>query len=207
MKKQVVAIHGGRTFATYQEYLHSLKTRPIASDKFKVQNDWRCSLQENLGADFEVFVPKMPNGNNAVYEEWKIWFERLAEFLHDDVILVGHSLGGIFLAKYLSENTFTRKIKSVILLAAPFDEGGLQESLGHFILPESLENISAQTTSIYLIFSKDDPIVPFENAQKYQQALPGSHIMAFEDHQHFNQESFPELVELIKKSATIDKLS
>lgn len=199
MKKQIVAIHGGRTFPSYQEYLHSLKTRQVTPDKFKLQKDWRYGLQQNLGDDFEVFCPKMPNGNNVVYEEWKIWFLRLAEFLDDDVVLVGHSMGGIFLAKYLSENIFAKKIKAVILLAAPFDEGGLQESLGQVILPDSLETFSSQAQKIYLIFSKDDPIVPFENAQKYQQALLGSEIIAFEDRQHFNQELFPEIVELIKK--------
>ena len=100
MKQQVVVIHGGRTFPTYEEYLHSLKTREITAEKFKLQKDWKESLQNELGEEFEVFNPKMPNGNNAVYEEWKIWFERMLGFLGDNAVLIGQSLGGIFLVKY-----------------------------------------------------------------------------------------------------------
>lgn len=82
----------------------------------------------------------MPNGNNAQYIEWKIWFERLLPFLNDGVILIGHSLGGIFLAKYLSENNFSIKVRAAILIAAPFDALGMKESLSQFKLLSPLEN-------------------------------------------------------------------
>jgi predicted alpha/beta hydrolase family esterase len=141
----------------------------------------------------------MPNKNNAVYEEWKIWFSRLKEFLLDDVVLVGHSLGGIFLAKYLSENIFAKKIKAVFLVAAPFDHVCPGEFLVSFQLPSSLKEFSAQAPTIYLLFSKNDPIVPYKEAEKYHNALPGSHVIPFEAHEHFNQASFPELVKLIKQ--------
>ena len=197
--KQVVAIHGGRTFDTYEHYIWSLENREITIDTFKGQKDWRDSLQKELGEDFEVFAPKMPNGNNAVYIEWKIWFERMAGFLHDDVVLIGHSFGGIFLAKYLSETPFTKKVKAVFLVAVPFDDVQPEEFLTGFELPASLEKFSAQASKIYLIFSKDDPVVPFTQASKYKNALPNAQIVTFKDRQHFNQEFFPELVKLIKK--------
>lgn len=198
MKKQVVVIHGGKTFKTYQQYIDSLKNREVVVDKFKIQKEWEDSLQLELGADFEIFTPRMPNGNNAVYEEWKIWFERLSEFLNDNVILIGHSLGGIFLAKYLSENTFPKKIKAVVLLAAPFADLDAERSLCSFALPKSLNKFTDQVKIIYIIHSKDDPVVPFEQADKYKSVLPNSEILAFTDRQHFNQESFPEIIKLIK---------
>jgi predicted alpha/beta hydrolase family esterase len=201
MSKQVVVIHGGKTFKTYQDYIESLKKREVTIDKFKAKKDWRYSLQDQLGPDFEVFAPMMPNGFNAVYQEWRIWLERMVPFLHDDLVLVGHSLGGIFLAKYLSENVFPKKIASVILISAPFDADLDEErSLCSFSLPPSLEKLSEQVKNIHLIQSKDDPIVPFEQVHKYQTALPNSKLIMFEDRQHFNQESFPELVELIISS-------
>ena len=127
MKKQVVVIHGGRTFKTYQEYIRSIRNREVSIDKFKIQKNWKDSLEKKLGKNFEVFAPHMPNGNNAVYEEWKIWFCRMVEFINDDAIFIGHSLGGIFLAKYICENTCSKKIKAVILVAAPFNEGNMKE--------------------------------------------------------------------------------
>lgn len=197
MKKQVVVIHGGRTYPAYQDYVDSLKNREVTAEKFKAHKNWRDGLQESLGEDFEVFAPKMPNGFNAVYQEWKIWFERLTEFLHDDVVLVGHSLGGIFLAKYLAENTFDKKIKAVMLVAAPFDDKPLNESLGDFMLPASLERFSAQAKKICLMFSQDDPVVPFVHMGKYKTVLPEASEMALDGRQHFEQEVFPELAELI----------
>ena len=106
MKKQVVVIHGGTTFDTHEEYISFLKNREASIEKFKTQKDWKNSLEKELGTDFEIFVPRMPNGTDARFEEWKIWLERMIPFLDDDVILVGHSLGGIFLAKYLAKNLF-----------------------------------------------------------------------------------------------------
>ena len=197
MKKQVVVIHGGRTFLAYQDYIDSLKKREVVAEKFKAHKSWRDGLQEKLGEDFEVFAPKMPNGFNAVYEEWKIWFLRLAEFLHDDVVLVGHSLGGIFLAKYLSENTFAQKVRAAVLVAAPFDDNNLNESLGDFILPDSLEHFSVQAGRVCLCFSKDDPVVPFSHMGKYKKVLPNAIEMPLENRQHFEQEDFLELVKLI----------
>ena len=46
------------------------------------------------------------------YEAWKIWFERHFQFLQKEVILIGWSLGGRFLLKYLSENKFPFKISN-----------------------------------------------------------------------------------------------
>ena len=60
----------------------------------------------------------MPNKGNAVYEEWKMIFEKFALALSPDTIYVGHSLGGIFLAKYISENTLNTGM--VHLISAPF---------------------------------------------------------------------------------------
>ena len=103
MKQQIIVIHGGTTFDTYKNYLSFLKNREIKLDRLKSNRDWKDNLQEKLGENFEVLSPRMPNGTNARYKEWKIWFERIIPFFGKNIILLGHSLGGIFLAKYLSE--------------------------------------------------------------------------------------------------------
>lgn len=198
MKKQVVVIHGGDTFERYEEFLSFLKNFQIDPDYFK-KKGWKDTLQYNLGDDFEVIAPNMPNKINAKYLEWKIWFEKYFPFLNDGVILVGHSLGGTFLTKYLSENLLPKKIKALILVAASFDDENSEESLNDFVLPTSLAKITKLADKIYLFHSKDDPVVPFEQVNKYKTALPNAEIIVFADRQHFNQEYFPELVELLKK--------
>src|SRR4051812_10882369 len=104
MKKQVVVIHGGDTFGTYEEYIAFLKDFAIDSLEYFMKMGWKDTLQESLGGAYQVILPKMPNKINAKYVEWKVWFEKLLPLLNNEIILIGHSLGGTFLAKYLSEN-------------------------------------------------------------------------------------------------------
>ena len=199
MKQQVIVIHGGTTFDKHEDYISYLKNRVVTIDDFKLWTDWKGNLQEKLGEKFEVLFPRMPNGTNARYGEWKIWFERIFPFLTDNPILIGHSLGGIFLAKYLSETNFPETINATILVAAPFDDENLGESLADFKLPLTLSKLMKQGGKIYLIQSKDDPVVPFKQLAKYKQVLPKAEEIILKGRGHFKQEAFPELVELIKK--------
>jgi len=193
MKKQVVVIHGGDTFETYEEYLNFLRSYEIDIERYKSdQSDWKPWLRQKLGSNYEVILPIMPNKTNAQFDEWKIWFEKLIPFLHGGVILVGHSLGGTFLVKYLSENQFKKKIKAVFLVGAVYDKDDDGYSVVSFSLPEKL---NLQTEKIYLYHSKDDLVVPFSTLGQYKKALPKAETKVFEDRGHFNQEEFPELAQ------------
>ena len=197
--KQIIVIHGGDTFETHEEYLSFLKSFEIDFERFKSgRKDWKVTLSEELGEGFEVILPSMPSKTNAKYIEWKIWFEKLIPFFKDSVIFVGHSLGAIFLAKYLSENEFPKKIAATFLVAGPYDDKDFEESLADFVLPEDLEKLVGQGGKIYLYHSKDDPVVPFADLEKYKKSLPSAEVRIFEDREHFSQVDFPELVEDIK---------
>ncbi len=198
MKQQVIVIHGGTTFESYEDYIYYLKNKEISLDKLKLKKDWKDTLEEKLGENFEVLFPRMPNGTNARYKEWKIWFERIIPLFNNNIIFIGHSLGGIFLAKYFSENTISKKVKATILIAAPFDDEKSGKSLAGFKLFSSLERFSKQGGKIYLIQSKDDPEVLFEQLEKYKQALPNAKTLIFNDREHFKQETFPEIIKLIR---------
>lgn len=193
MKKQVVVIHGGDTFETYEEYLDFLRGYKIDIERYKTdKHDWKPWLRQRLGSDYEIISPIMPNRTNAQFEEWRIWFEKLIPFLHDEVILIGHSLGGTFLPKYLSENSFPKKIKAVFLVGAVYDKDSDGYLLVSFTLPAHL---NLQTDKIYLYHSKDDGVVPFSALEQYKKALPKAQTRVFKDRGHLNQEEFPELVQ------------
>lgn len=198
MPKQIIVIHGGNAFASDAEYLEFLKSREVTRKSFSPQKRWKANLPQELGEDFDVLAPRMPNEQNAKYAEWKIWFERMLPLAADEVILLGHSLGGIFLAKYLSENKFPKKINALFIIAAPYYE--IAEK-GEFALGESLAGISAQCDNIHLYQSQDDPEVPFAEVEKYQKELPGAKMHIFKDRGHFKQKHFPEIVAEIKKLA------
>ncbi|HYE23125.1 MAG TPA: alpha/beta hydrolase [Candidatus Paceibacterota bacterium] len=192
-KRQVVVIHGGETFDTYNQYLEALRSweyDPMRPD----YKDWKKRLPETLGETFDVLRPSMPSKYNAKYEEWKIWFEKIVPYLRDGVVLVGHSLGGLFLAKYLSENDVPVRISSTYLVAAPYAATDSITTLADFALPNSLEKFSAQGGRIHLYHSTDDTVVPYSELSRYQAALPHARASVFADRAHFNQEEFPELV-------------
>lgn len=199
MKQQVLLINGGTTYPSYEEYLSNLKSKEVKLQRIKAARDWKDTLQEELGDKFDVFVPNMPNKTNAQYGEWKIWFEKIIEKLDDNLILIGHSLGGSFLTKYLSENNLLRKIKALILVSTPHDDTDLPEPLAEFNIKLTLEKLSKQCPVIYLINSKDDPIIPESELEKYKKELPNAKVILFEDRGHFWQEEFPEMANLIKR--------
>lgn len=194
MTRQVVVIGGGDAFPTYEAYFSFLKNFKAESvDYFKRGGDWKANLQETLGDKYEVLIPRMPNSNNAKYVEWVIWFEKMFPFLNDEVIIVGHSLGASFLAKYLSEERFPKKILATFLVSGPYDSDG-DRPMVEFILPSSLVLLEEQGGTISLYHSKDDPVVAFSELAKYKKALSNAKSNVFEDRKHFNQESFPEIV-------------
>jgi len=201
MSKQVLIIHGGTTFDTQEDYINHLKTKDLVLEKFCREPGWKELLAQKLGEDYMVLNPKMPNATNARYDEWKLWFERIYQLLDEKPILIGHSLGGIFLAKYLSENNLPHKAAALILIGAPFDDE-IDEPLTDFLFSDSLENINSQVSKVFLVHSKDDPVVPFSHLAKYKKALPEATELVFTDREHFSMPDFPEMIELIKEIST-----
>ena len=199
MKKQIVVIHGGDTWETYEEYLKYLKSREIDFDRHGLRKSyWEDKLNDRLGKDFQVVRPEMPSKRNAKYLEWKNWFEKFIPFLEPEIVLIGGSLGGIFVAKYLAENDFPKKLKAVFLLASPFGDNPPDYKLLDFSLPKNLDKLQSQAKKIFLYQSKDDVIVPPGDVKKYKEALPNATVRMFEDRGHFILEEFPELIEDIK---------
>lgn len=196
MQKQVIVIHGGDSFDSYDKFIDSLKNWEVSLKSFLPRHDWKMNMQKDLGEDFQVLTPRMPNKQNARYEEWKIWFERMIPFVQDEVVLVGHSQGGLFLAKYLSENKFPKKIKGLFLIAAPHSE---TREIGDFALSGSLTGISEQCKNIHLFQSKDDPVVPYGEAERYRKDLPEIQLHILEDRGHFLDDKFSEIVEEIRR--------
>ncbi|MFA5742754.1 MAG: alpha/beta hydrolase [Candidatus Paceibacterota bacterium] len=199
MKKQIIVIHGGETFDTYEEYFSFLKNLEIDFERIRLrEKGWKKTLGEKLGENFEVILPEMPNALNAKHAEWKIMLDKFIPFLNNNVILIGHSLGGIFLAKYLSENNFPKKIAATFLISAPFGDKNAEPTLGDFAFNGDLAKLQEQGGRIFLCYSKDDLCVPLADLEKYKQELLKAETMIFEDRGHFNQPEFPELVEKLK---------
>lgn len=194
--KQVIFIHGGTTFYKYDDYLNYLRSKPLDISRLTQQRRWSNRLQEDLGDDFQVLAPSMPNSTNANYDEWSIWFGRIAEVVNDNIILVGHSMGGIFLAKYLSEHDFPKKIRATILVAAPYEDE-THEDLASFKITGGLEKFAGQGGEVIFYHGTDD-IVPLSELEQYKKSLPQAEMHELSAQDHFVREAFPEIIETIK---------
>lgn len=203
MQKQVIIIGGGDSYTKREDFLTALKTQPM----FDVPSEsaggsWKSWIAEELGADWYVDIPNMPNKQNAKYDEWKIWFERHLAEVRGEVVLVGWSLGAMFLVKFLAENKISQPISKLFLLAGPcasYDDGAGNDC-GSFQFPMSaLEELRVKVPHITIMHSTDDFVVPYEHALTYKEALPEAALVTFADKNHFLLPEFPELIDLIKQ--------
>lgn len=188
-------IGGGEVFETRENYLKFLENEyEISSQK---SWDWKKWLTEGLSDHYDITKINMPDKMNADYDAWKIVFEKYIDTLdtNQDISIIGHSLGGIFLAKYLSENVFPKKISSLHLVAPVWThpESKIHNTWNFSFHPMSLSKLPSKAKNIYIWWSEDDDIVNFEDFEKYSEALPMADFRIFRDRWHFIGSHFVEL--------------
>lgn len=125
--KQIIYIHWWNVFPdedTLIKVLESWTYDPQREKRKKRGN----RIAEYLKSDYDFFRPPMPNELNASYKVWKLRFEKVQNIVNnEDLILIWHSLGWMFLIKYIWENWFPKKIKQLHLVSAVFDESDMDE--------------------------------------------------------------------------------
>lgn len=193
----MLVIHGGGEFiaCSPDTFLDELISRDVSLDRLRQKNSWKSNLQKTLGDAFDVIAPRMPHPDQPRFIEWSVWFEKIIPLLNSSVMLVGHSLGGLFLLKYLSETEFPKKIDGLFSVAAPYiEKANARYAEIEFAIPGDVSRVAEQAPQSFLYHSSDDPVVPYADLQKYRDALPGATARTFSDRGHFNGEHFPELV-------------
>lgn len=199
--KQILFIHGGTLAKDNQELLETMSKWDI--NPFKERKRRRDTLYKHF-PDFTFIKPDMPNKELANYALWKMWFEKHIPFLDpEELIIIGHSLGGMFLTKYFAENSFPLPVAQLHLVAPVLDQEGLNEGdnyLWDFAYAEQdIAKIAGKAQHICVWASKDDDSVPYTHGVRIHQQIAGAELFLFEDKGHFRQEEFPELVTTIRK--------
>src|SRR4051812_42242423 len=96
-------------------FIHGAGTGAYAADRLLAD-----SLQRALGADYAVQCPQMPDEDNASYAAWKAEIDSRLAPMTGSVALVGHSVGASVLLKYLCDQTPTRQLTGLFLIAPPY---------------------------------------------------------------------------------------
>jgi len=201
MKTPVIVIHGGNSYPSQEAYLENLHNKEVDFDRMRSYVGWKMKLQDDLGEGFDVFSPRMPMSDNADYELWKLWFEKIMEALNKPCILVGHSLGAMFLAKYYSENNSKHKIKAILLVASACCDEKISHECGNFNLTKNISGLTKKAEKVIFFHSEDDPVVPFDSFLEFKKLVPGAEFISFTNRGHFLESVFPEIVDAIRNVA------
>jgi predicted alpha/beta hydrolase family esterase len=182
VKKQILFIQGGGEGA-YEE-----------------DEKLTAFLQGALGAAYEVRYPQMPNESDPDYKPWKVQIKKELGTLEGKVILIGHSLGGSFLLKYLTEEKIEKPVAGIFLMATPYWGGSGWQYEGYEViaLPEDFASKLPSGAPIFLYHSRDDEIVPFAHLALYAQKLPQATIRALDGRGHQFNNDLSEVVADIK---------
>jgi len=162
---------------------------------------WIPWLQKQLIIkDIKADTPEMPYAYEPQYEIWKTEFERFD--ITPETILVGHSCGGGFLIRWLSENKDV-KVGKVVLVSPWIDLE--KENKYDFFRDFEIDSTFPSRTDGVVAFTSDND---FESCRKsvyfIQEMAPKMHIREFENMGHFipmhmKTNEFPELLEEILK--------
>ncbi len=183
--KTAIIIHG---MPDKEEY-YDIK-RPASSNCH-----WIPWIQKKLLLkDILAQTPEMPVPYNPEYNAWKDMFERFP--LNEETILIGHSCGGGFIVRYLSENNI--KVGKVVLVAPWIDpEKSLDTGMFDFKVDE---NIVSKTNGITIFSSTNDMKEVQDSVEILKNKVKDIKIIEFQNKGHFcfddmGTVEFPELLE------------
>ena len=141
------------------------------------------SLGRALGRDYEVRFPRMPGEANPDVKSWKRQISAELSRLRGKIVLVGHSVGGSILLRYLSEEEVKQPIAALFLLAAPsWDEHRWQ--FDDLKLPRNIAEKLASIPRVVFYHSRDDAMVPFAHLALHGARLPRAETREVEGRGH-----------------------
>jgi predicted alpha/beta hydrolase family esterase len=141
------------------------------------------TLARDLGANYEIRYPRMPDEADPDYLRWKAALGQELARLDDAAIVVGHSIGATILISALAEEP-SFPVGGVYLLAAPFvGEGGWPS--GDIKPMSELGKRLSTRFPIYLYHGSKDETAPIGHADLYEKAVPQAVVrrLAGRDHQ------------------------
>ncbi len=183
--KQTIIIHG---MPSEEGFYNPVFSSPSNSH-------WFPWLQKKLVLRNELSqTPEMPQPFDPIYENWKKVFEQFE--VDADTILIGHSCGGGFLLRYLSENK-DMIIHSLFLIAPWITDTGNDLTTDLSFLECDIDANMPNRFPVQVFTSSDDDSVMQDSFKLLKEKLPNAIYHEFTDKEHFCTPEFPELLELL----------
>lgn len=194
--KNAVIIHGA---PDQYEYLDPDVPSPS-------NHHWLPWLQKQLIVHgYAAHTPEIPKCWAPHYPTWKKEFERFE--ITRDTLLVGHSCGGGFLTRWLSENKSVRVDR--VVLVAPWIDPSRRRTRGFFNFKiDPLLAKRARNGFVILNSDNDAPEIQ-ESAQIIHETVRNCCLLEFHEYGHFclddmQTDEFPELLEMLIEPLDLD---
>jgi hypothetical protein len=164
---------------------------------FEEDRKLATNLRDVLGAAYDVRYPEIPDADSPEYAAWKERIARELAALDGEVILIGHSLGGSILLKYLSEENTGRPVAGLFLIAAPY-WGAEDWEVSEYALQDDFASKLPIELPVFLYHSRDDEVVPLAHLELYTERLDQATARAFDGRGHQFNDDMSEVARDIK---------
>lgn len=159
--------------------------------------DWfPWAKEELIRRGYETILPEMPDSDNPSKKKWLEVLHTLIDTPKDDDVLIGHSLGGLAVLRYIETLHSYEKVGKVILVAPMIvigntvvenlqDQQIVDDWLGE---PLNYEKILSRVQSFSVILSKSDHLIPFDANRRVLEKNLKLKVLSIENCGHFTQE-------------------
>ena len=154
-------------------------------------------LSKSLGNGYEIQCPIIEDPEAPEFSMWKSMFNHKLANLTGEVILIGHSLGGSMLLKYISEEETNLRIKGLLLISVPY-WGRDGWNVNDFTLKGNFQNHLPELRKVHLYHCLNDPIVPCDHMKHYQTHFTDAIAHQLSGNDHAFKNGLQKVVETIK---------
>lgn len=143
----------------------------------KPNSGWKPWIKKKLlERGFEVSIPAMPT---PYHPKMKAWIDKIYQVVgtpDENTFFIGHSLGCIAIARYLSTLLDDIKVGGCVFVAGFSGNLKIPELREFYALPFDPEKAKIHTKNFVMIHSRDDEDVPIEKALEFHKQLGGKFI-------------------------------
>ena len=158
------------------------------------------SLRRELGNEYEVRYPRMPEEGDPGYDRWSTAIRREMAALGDGAVVAGHSVGAAILAGALAGQPPEKRLGAIVLIAAPFvGEGGWPSD--EFELTGDLGAKLPPGVRVHVFHGLRDETVPPSHAGLYARAIPQAQVHRLTGRDHQLNNDLSEVAEAIRISS------
>ncbi|MFH1253270.1 MAG: alpha/beta hydrolase [Candidatus Uhrbacteria bacterium] len=155
------------------------------------ENNWFPWLKTELEkSGHQVLIPKFPTPKNQSLQTWLETFENYQQYLNEETIVVGHSLGVAFLLSIL-EN-LKQPIKAAFFVSGfigPLNNPEFDTLNQTFVTKTfAWEKIKKSCPKFFIINSDNDPYICLEKGAELAKNLD-SELIILKNAGHINKES------------------